>query len=93
MASGKPVVTAEDSGGVLEFIKAAENGLVVNPDIDSIGHAVNELVENREKAAALGEAGRNYIQQSGLLESGWDKVTSALLSPLEERQEANAAKA
>lgn len=82
MASGRPVVTATDSGGVLEFVRHEENGLIVNPDSDSIGHAVNRLVENRELAAKFGAAGMAWVAGSGVMEKGWDFVIDRLLSPL-----------
>ena len=37
MASAKPVIAAKDSGGVLEFVRHEENGLVVDPNSDSVG--------------------------------------------------------
>jgi glycosyltransferase involved in cell wall biosynthesis len=82
MASGKPVITASDSGGVLEFVKDRENGLIVEPTTDAIGHAVNTLVEHQELSNSLGLRGRKFIEESGLLEDGWDKVINGLLSPL-----------
>ena len=82
MASGKPVVTAEDSGGVLEFVRHEEQGLIVAPTTEAIGQAVNRLVENRDWAAALGQQGLRFIEESGLGAAHWDRVIGALLSPL-----------
>ncbi len=82
MASGKPVVTAHDSGGVLEFVRHEETGLIVDPNIDSIGHAFNRLVENPEFAAKLGQNGRAFIEKEGFLQQGWEHVIERLLSPL-----------
>lgn len=81
-ASSKPVVSATDSGGVLEFVEHEVNGLVVEPNSDAIGHAVNRLFEDREWAAALGKAGRSRLEQTGVLEQGWDHLIERLLSPL-----------
>ncbi len=81
-ASSKPVITAHDSGGVLEFVKHEENGLILDPNTDSIGHGVNRLVENQEFAKTLGANGRRFIEQSGLLNSGWEEIIAGLLSPL-----------
>ena len=82
MASSKPVITAHDSGGVLEFIKHEVSGLVVEPTTDAIGHAANRLIENREFAASLGCTGRAYIDSTGMLQSGWNSIIDGLLSPL-----------
>jgi len=81
-ASAKPVIAASDSGGVLEFVRHEENGLVAEPTSDAVGRAVNRLVENRDWARKLGENGRELISRSGLESTGWDTVVSALLSPL-----------
>lgn len=82
MASSKPVITATDSGGVLEFVTHEQNGLIVQPTSDAVGHAVNRLVENKDWAAELGMRGRRDIEKSGLMESGWDRIVERLLSPL-----------
>ena len=82
-ASGKPIVTATDSGGTLEFVEHEKNGLIVEPTSDAIGHAMNRLIEDREFAASLGANGHSFIEEAGLAAGGWDKVISGLLSPLE----------
>jgi len=81
-ASKKPVITANDSGGVLEFVQHEKNGLVLDPTSDAIGHGVNRLIEDKQFASKLGEEGYRFIQSSGLLEHGWDQVIEKLLSPL-----------
>lgn len=84
MASGKALITATDSGGTLEFIEHNENGIVVEPSIDAIGHGVNDLIDHPEKCKRLGQHGRSFVEQSGLFEHGWDAVVEKLLSPLGE---------
>lgn len=81
-ASGKPVVTAHDSGGVLEFVRHEENGLIAEPTTDAIGRAINRLIEDKEFARTLGAAGRADIDEKPLAASGWDHVVERLLSPL-----------
>ncbi|MCB0328176.1 MAG: glycosyltransferase family 4 protein [Bdellovibrionales bacterium] len=81
-ASGKPVLTAHDSGGVLEFVHHEQNGLILEPTIDAFGHAANRLVENKPFAEELGKNGKAFIEKefSG---AGWDRVIERLLSPLQ----------
>jgi len=55
--SGKPVVTATDSGGTLEFVEDGVNGVVCEPTPEAIGAAVNTLINDRQRAARLGQAG------------------------------------
>ena len=86
-ASGKPVITAHDSGGVLEFVEHNVNGIIVDPNTDSIGHGINSLVDDKELAVKLGKAGRAFIEEAflssnGSTGAGWDLVIDSLLSPL-----------
>lgn len=86
MASGRPVIAAHDSGGVLEFITHEKNGLVVDPTSDAIGHAVNRLVDDRAFAEILGCNGKLEIEQRAGELSNWDRVIDGLLSPLNTSQ-------
>ena len=53
----KPVITAADSGGPLEFVKDEANGFVCPASPEAIAEAVNRLAANRSLAASLGDAG------------------------------------
>lgn len=67
----KPVVTATDSGGTLEFVEDGLNGLVCDPTPEAIGAAVNRLNNDRQRAARLGEAGferARMITWTGVIE-------------------------
>ena len=55
--SHKPVITATDSGGTLEFVRDGENGFVCEPDAAAIGAAIQRLGDSRMLAARLGDAG------------------------------------
>jgi len=55
--SGKPVITARDSGGTLEFVEDCVNGRVCEPTPDAIGAAMNDLAASRRLAASYGDAG------------------------------------
>lgn len=72
--SGRPVVTATDSGGTLEFVADGDNGLVCAPDPAAIGAAVSRLAADREFAARLGRAG---LARARLVT--WDGVVEQLL--------------
>ncbi len=82
MASGKPVITAHDSGGTLEFVTHGETGIVVEPTSDAIGHGINEMLANRERSRCMGETGLALVKRLGVLDSGWEQVIGGLLSPL-----------
>jgi glycosyltransferase involved in cell wall biosynthesis len=72
--AGKPVITATDSGGTLEFVEDGVNGFITAPDPQSIAAAVNRLVADRALAARLGAAGRRRAQSVT-----WDGVIEQLL--------------
>jgi glycosyltransferase involved in cell wall biosynthesis len=73
--AAKPVVTAADSGGTLEFVTDGSNGLVCEADAQAIGAALSRLAGDRALAARLGEAGRSLA-----LGITWDTVIERLVS-------------
>ena len=61
MSCGKPVVTT-DVGGNCEVIQNLQDGIIIAPgDIDGLANAIRYLIENPEKAAAIGKQARNKI--------------------------------
>ncbi len=72
--SAKPVITAPDSGGVLEFVEDGVNGFVCAPEPEDIARAINALAADRRKAASLGAAGRERA-----LGITWDGVIEKLV--------------
>lgn len=80
LASNRPVVTAVDSGTVLEFVEDEENGLVVEPNEHAIAGAFNRLLEDAELYARLSEgSGQKRLTHT------WDEIIEQLTLPL--RQE------
>ena len=72
--SEKPVITATDSGGTLEFVVDGENGYVCDPDPEALGRAATRLVADRQLAARLGRAGAARARTIT-----WDGVVEQLL--------------
>jgi glycosyltransferase involved in cell wall biosynthesis len=93
MASGRPVVTATDSGGTLEFVRDGENGRVVAPEAGAVAEAFNALARDPQSATKMGAAGRAFIESSGMLSAGWDTLIDGLLSPLTTEQGKESSKA
>jgi glycosyltransferase involved in cell wall biosynthesis len=54
---GKAVVTCRDSGGPAELVKDGVNGLVSDPTPEALARALRTLVDDRNLAIRLGEAG------------------------------------
>jgi glycosyltransferase involved in cell wall biosynthesis len=69
--SRRPVVTATDSGGPLEFVEDGVNGRVCEPDPGPIAAAISAYATDRRLAAAHGDAGcerARAITWSGVIE-------------------------
>jgi glycosyltransferase involved in cell wall biosynthesis len=70
----KPVITASDSGGTLEFVVDGVNGHVCDPTPDALAAAVNRLGADPGLAAALGDGG--YGVAAAIT---WDHVVDRLV--------------
>jgi glycosyltransferase involved in cell wall biosynthesis len=67
----KPVITATDSGGTLEFVSHDVNGMVCEPRAEAIGAAINAYAVDRRRAADHGNAGHDrasLITWDGVIE-------------------------
>lgn len=74
MLSAKPVVTARDSGGPLEFVEDGVNGAVCEASPSALAEAFAALHDRPSRAASLGEAGHRRA-----LSVTWDGVIETLL--------------
>jgi glycosyltransferase involved in cell wall biosynthesis len=72
--AAKPVITAHDSGGPLEFVRDGENGLICEPDAQAIAGAINHLAADRSLAERLGRAGQSRARMIT-----WDGVIEQLI--------------
>jgi glycosyltransferase involved in cell wall biosynthesis len=72
--SRKPVITALDAGGPLEFVTDGVNGRVCEPTADALASAIDALAADRDLAAALGA--RAFDAASGIT---WDHVVDRLV--------------
>lgn len=79
MLSAKPVVTTHDAGEAARLVEDGRTGLVVAPDRDSIGRALERLARDPQEARRLGAAGRERA-----LPIRWPRVVEALLGSLAE---------
>lgn len=70
----KPVITAVDSGGPLEFVEDGTNGAVCEAADEALGAAVNALAADRGRAAVLGAAGFERARRIT-----WDGVVEQLV--------------
>ncbi|HRW36316.1 MAG: glycosyltransferase family 4 protein [Acidimicrobiales bacterium] len=72
--AGVPVVTTDDSGGVLEWVEHEVTGLVTDGSPDALGAALDRLVADPELALRLGAAGRERVR-----DLNWEHVVRTLL--------------
>jgi glycosyltransferase involved in cell wall biosynthesis len=74
LAAARPLITADDSGGVLEFIEDGVNGLIGAPAPEALAPLLDRLAADVELAARLGAAGPARV--AGIT---WEAVVGALL--------------
>jgi glycosyltransferase involved in cell wall biosynthesis len=72
--AARPVITATDSGGPLEFVRDGVNGFICEPDAMALAAAINRLAGDRSLAERLGRAGRSVAQAIT-----WDGVIEQLI--------------
>lgn len=77
MAVGLPIVST-DVGGVSDFVKDNENGLLVKTDKE-MGDALNYLIENPKIARHLGGIGQERAWEYHSLEKNIDWLTKVLV--------------
>ena len=70
----KPVVTARDSGGTLEFVEDGLNGFVCDPVPEALAGAFGRLAGDPARARALGDAGHDRARLVT-----WDGVIEKLV--------------
>ena len=73
----KAVLTASDSGGVLELISDGHNGIVAPPDPRSLAQAMDQLYRDRALATRMGAANERRRAE---LRIDWPNVVDALTS-------------
>ena len=73
-ASGVPVIAGE-SGGAPEAVQQNKTGLVIDGrSVDKVADAVAELLTDRDRAAAMGAAGRKWVTSQWR----WDTLAARL---------------
>ncbi len=75
--SGKSVITARDSGGVLEFVSQADSGFVAEPDSGSMAAAIDAWVRLEDHGRQFALKGCEKVRQIS-----WDYVISRLTESL-----------
>jgi glycosyltransferase involved in cell wall biosynthesis len=74
--SRKPVLTMQDSGGVLEFVEDGVTGYVLRPgEVQALADRIDALYADRARCRALGEAGFECVR-----DITWDQTVEKLLS-------------
>jgi glycosyltransferase involved in cell wall biosynthesis len=75
MLSRKAVVTCDDSGGVLEFLRDGETGRVCVGEAGAMARALDEIVGDPARTAEMGRQARDLYDDMGI---DWANVVRAL---------------
>jgi glycosyltransferase involved in cell wall biosynthesis len=73
----KPILTTNDSGGVLELVTHQFNGYVAEPDPKSLAEAMDLLYLKRQHTIKMG---KNALHRLSELNISWDHVLDRLLA-------------
>lgn len=76
MLSSKPVVTCNDSGGPLAFVKHDHTGWVETADPRQLAERLDWIHAHPAEVARVGQAARAHYESAGI---GWQKVVAALI--------------
>jgi glycosyltransferase involved in cell wall biosynthesis len=71
---GKAVITCKDSGGPSELVRDGESGYVTDPTPEAMSVAMRAVMDDRNLAQRLGEAGHTIASQMT-----WSKAIHQLL--------------
>jgi len=75
--SKKPVITCNDAGGPIEFVRDGDTGWICEPDAESLAGAINRIINAKDRAIKIGKQAFDFIHR---LNISWDKVIEALTS-------------
>jgi glycosyltransferase involved in cell wall biosynthesis len=75
--ASKAILTTTDSGGVLELVDDGINGIVAEPDPQSLAIAMDALYADRDRARNMGEAAQRRLAE---LNISWSHVLQRLLA-------------
>ena len=73
----KPVLTARDSGAVLEFVVDGRTGVVHDPDSSHFARSFDRFWSDPDSASTLGAAGEESV-----VSIEWNRVIASLTSTL-----------
>ncbi len=74
--AGKPVITAFDSGGVLEWVEDGVNGFITDGTPEAMAEAIDRLANDPSLAEKMGAAGRDRVA-----DLRWGPVIEQLTAP------------
>lgn len=75
--SGKPVITCQDAGGVLEFVKEDATGFVCKPDAQAVGTCMDKNFGQISRLQELGQEGYRKVEKIS-----WETVVEKLTEGL-----------
>ena len=73
--SRKPIITAPDSGGVIEFARNKENGIICSLEPEVLASKIEYLFNNKKLCQEMGEKGYDQVKNLS-----WDRVIEKLTS-------------
>jgi glycosyltransferase involved in cell wall biosynthesis len=76
MRCRRPLLTARDSGGPMEFVEHERTGLVIEPTPAAVGAAIEQLTADPVAARRMGEAAARRVELVR-----WDAIVDLITAP------------
>lgn len=76
MAASKPVITATDSGGPLEFVEHDKTGMVMQPEAEELARAMDEIWSSNTMAETYGRQAKKKLEE---MDVSWNRVVKELV--------------
>jgi len=76
MSASKPVITATDSGGPLEFVEHGKTGFITEPNPLELARAIDELASSESLAKEAGTAAKKRLNDMNVT---WENVVKELV--------------
>jgi glycosyltransferase involved in cell wall biosynthesis len=77
MLAKKAIITCDDSGGPLEFVRDGVTGLIVEPEPQALAAALDRIWGSQSLASRFGQNAYDHYLE---MEIGWDRVLQCLLN-------------
>lgn len=87
MLFGLPVIVSDEVGSGPDLVIAGKTGYMFSGEAEGLAAAMEKLLENRERAQTMGEAGRKLVMERYSMQAATDGLKAALKAVSRQKNE------